>query len=41
MLIDFDVFEVSEILEFLENEDLLGERIKEAEELINNSEWKW
>jgi len=34
MLIDFDVFEVSEILEFLENEELLKERIKEAEELI-------
>lgn len=34
MLIDFDVFEVSEILEFLENEELLKERIKEAEDLI-------
>jgi len=27
MLIDFEVFEVSEILEFLENDDLLKERI--------------
>jgi len=27
MLIDFEVFEVSEILEFLENESLLKERI--------------
>jgi len=27
MLIDFDVFEVAEILEFLENDDLLKERI--------------
>lgn len=35
MLIDFEVFEVSEILEFLENEELLKERIKEAEELID------
>ena len=30
MLIDFEVFEVSEILEFLENEELLKERVKEA-----------
>jgi len=37
MLIDFEVFEVSEILEFLENEDLLKERVKEAEELIINT----
>jgi hypothetical protein len=37
MLIDFEVFEVSEILEFLENEELLVERIKEAEELIVKS----
>lgn len=37
MLIDFEVFEVSEILEFLENEDLLKERIKEAEELIESN----
>jgi len=37
MLIDFEVFEVSEILEFLENEELLKERIREAEELIDNT----
>lgn len=37
MLIDFEVFEVSEILEFLENEELLKERVKEAEELIENT----
>ena len=37
MLIDFEVFEVSEILEFLENEELLKERIKEAEELIEST----
>jgi len=37
MLIDFEVFEVSEILEFLENEELLKERIKEAEELIESN----
>jgi hypothetical protein len=37
MLIDFEVFEVTEILEFLENEELLKERIKEAEELIENT----
>lgn len=37
MLIDFEVFEVTEILEFLENEDLLVERINEAKELIEKS----
>jgi polyadenylate-binding protein len=37
MLIDFEVFEVSEILEFLENEELLKERIKEAEDLIEST----
>ena len=37
MLIDFEVFEVSEILEFLENEELLKERVKEAEELIEST----
>lgn len=36
MLIDFEVFEVSDILDFLENEDTLKDRIKEAEELIIN-----
>lgn len=34
MLIDFDVFEVSDILEFLENKEHLKERVEEAEELI-------
>lgn len=37
MLIDFEVFEVSEILEFLENEELLKERITEAKELIEQT----
>lgn len=37
MLIDFEVFEVSEILEFLENESLLNERILEAKELIEQT----
>lgn len=37
MLIDFEVFEVSEILEFLENETLLSERITEAKELIEQT----
>lgn len=35
MLIDFEVFEVSEILEFLENESMLIERIQEAKELLD------
>jgi len=35
MLIDLEVFEVTDILEFLENEEKLKERIKEAEELIS------
>jgi hypothetical protein len=35
MLIDFEVFEVSEILEFLENESNLIERITEAKELLD------
>jgi len=37
MLIDFDVFEVSEIIEFIENEEVLKERVVEAEELIRNN----
>ena len=37
MLIDLDVFEVQEILEFLENDDILTERVKEAVELISGS----
>lgn len=37
MLIDFDVFEVTDILEFLEDETILAGRIKEAIELINET----
>jgi len=36
MLIDLDVLEVSEILEFLDDADLLRERITEAKELIES-----
>jgi len=35
MLIDFEVFEVSDIIEFLESNEALMERVKEAEELIS------
>ena len=35
MLIDFDVFEIQEILDFIENEEELKERVKEAVELIS------
>jgi len=35
MLIDFEVFEVTDIIEFLESEEALIERVKEAEELIS------
>jgi len=38
MLIDFDVFEVTDILEFLEDENILVGRIKEAIELINETQ---
>jgi len=34
MLIDFEVFEVTDIIEFFENEEILKERVQEAEELI-------
>jgi len=34
MLIDLDVLEITEIFEFLEDADLLKERINEAKELI-------
>lgn len=34
MLIDFSVFEVQDIVEFLENEETLKEKIEEAKELI-------
>jgi polyadenylate-binding protein len=36
MLIDLDVLEINDILEFLEDKDLLTERIKEANELIES-----
>jgi hypothetical protein len=36
MLIDFEVFEVTDIIEFLESDAILLERVKEAEELINS-----
>ena len=36
MLIDFSVFEVQDIVEFLENEDSLKEKISEAKELIQS-----
>jgi len=38
MLIDLDVLEITEIFEFLEDQDLLKERIQEAKELIENEE---
>jgi len=34
MLIDFSVFEVSDILEFIESDALLTDRIQEAEQLL-------
>jgi hypothetical protein len=36
MLIDLSVLEVTEILEFLENNELLVERVQEAVELIQS-----
>lgn len=44
MLIDFEVFDVSDILEFLDSEEQLKGRVQEAEELIKqstDSEQKW
>ena len=38
MLIDFSVFEVQDIVEFLENEESLKEKIEEARELIRSQE---
>ena len=38
MLIDFSVFEVQDIVEFLENEESLKEKIQEAKELIITQE---
>lgn len=37
MLIDFSVFEVSDIIEFLDNAEILHERVMEAEELIKST----
>jgi len=37
MLIDFEVFEVSDIMEFFESQQYLKERVEEAEELIAKS----
>jgi len=34
MLIDLDVFEVNEILEFIEFDNVFTERVEEAENLI-------
>lgn len=34
MLIDFTVFEVDDIIEFLENSEILEEKVREAEELM-------
>jgi len=34
MLVDFDNFEVNEIIDLLENDEELNERVKEAEDLI-------
>jgi len=36
MLIDFDVLEIGEIIEILENKETLKERVKEAKEIIDN-----
>ena len=36
MLIDFSVFDVTEIIEFLENNAELKERVEEAEKLIKS-----
>lgn len=39
MLADFEVFEISEILEFLEDHEALKMRVDEATELIENN-WR-
>jgi len=36
MLIDFEVFEVTDILELLDNQKELEDRVTEAEELIKS-----
>lgn len=35
MLVDFEVFELTDILEILESKNQLTERVEEAEQLIN------
>lgn len=35
MLVDFEVFELTDILEILESKNQLSERVEEAEQLIN------
>jgi hypothetical protein len=37
MLIDFEVFEVNDIIEFIEDDNSLKERIEEAEALIRSN----
>jgi len=37
MLIDFTVFEVGDIIEFLDNSEILHERVQEAEGLIEST----
>ncbi len=39
MLVDFEVFEIEDILEFHDNEEVLKERVEEAYKLINNNKW--
>lgn len=38
MLIDLEILELDEVIEMLEDEDVLAERIKEALEVIYESE---
>jgi len=38
MLIDFEVFEVTDIIELLESKEHLVERVEEAEDLITTAE---
>jgi len=41
MLIDFSIFEVTEILDFLENEEELRERVVEADKLLTEGGDDW
>jgi len=38
MLIDFTIFDVTEIVEFLDNEEELKERVEEANKLLTEGE---